>query len=126
MGEEGATKTEGADRMNPIDEPIIEVLKLLPSRQVGIDDVFAGKRGNPMTKKWAEHNWPPCLEKLEIRHRKFQRHPAHVHNRDGQGRRRFKSDRGLLRDKRGDDRKQLLRAASRWLRSHKIDTAKIK
>ena len=24
-----------------------------------------------MTKKWAEHYWAPCLETLEIRHRKF-------------------------------------------------------
>ena len=33
--------------------------------------LFVGKRGNPMSKKWAEHNWAPCLQKLEITHRKF-------------------------------------------------------
>jgi integrase len=71
MGEEGATKTQGADRVIPIGPELVEVLKLLPSRPLGLDHVFVGKRGRPMTKKWAEHNWARCLEKLEIRHRKF-------------------------------------------------------
>lgn len=71
MGEAGATKTEGADRLIPISPEILDILKLLPSRPLGLDHVFVGKRGKPMTKKWAEHYWGACLASLEIRHRKF-------------------------------------------------------
>ena len=71
MGEEGATKTEGADRIIPVSEPVFNVLKILPSRKLGLEFVFVGKRGNPMTKKWAEHNWKEPLRELGIRHRKF-------------------------------------------------------
>ena len=71
MGQEGATKTEGADRVIPVGREVIEALKLLPSRPLGIEHVFVGKRGKPMTKKWAEHYWGACLEDLDIRHRKF-------------------------------------------------------
>jgi integrase len=71
QGEEDATKTEGADRIIKTDQPVLDVVRLLPSRELGLPEVFVGKRGNPMSKKWAEHNWAPCLKKLEIRHRKF-------------------------------------------------------
>ena len=36
---------------------MFNVLKILPSRKLGLEFVFVGKRGDPMTKKWAEHNW---------------------------------------------------------------------
>jgi len=72
MGEQGATKTEGADRTIRIGEAIAQLLAILPSRELGLEHVFVGKRGNPMTKKWAEHNWKRCLDALSIRHRPFR------------------------------------------------------
>jgi len=72
MGEQGATKTEGADRTIRIGEAIAQLLSILPSRELGLQYVFVGKRGKPMTKKWAEHNWKGCLEALSIRHRPFR------------------------------------------------------
>ena len=71
MGNIGATKTEHAERIIQIDETLIGILKLLPSRELGIRHVFVGKRGTPMTKKWAEHFWKEPLKKLDIRPRKF-------------------------------------------------------
>jgi len=49
----------------------VKLLKLLPSRALEIPHVFVGKRGTPMSKKWAEHFWKGPLEKLTIRRRKF-------------------------------------------------------
>jgi hypothetical protein len=37
----------------------------------GLEHVFVGKRGEPMSKKWAEHNWCMMLEKLSIGRRPF-------------------------------------------------------
>lgn len=71
MGEAGATKTEGADRIIPLTDELIEALRLLPSEEIGLKYLFVGKRGKPMTKKWAEHHWKTCLEALGIRYRKF-------------------------------------------------------
>ena len=71
MGTEAATKTANSERIIPVDESLVEILKLLPSRELGLTHVFVGKRGEPMSKKWAEHNWAEPLEKLGIRHRKF-------------------------------------------------------
>ena len=78
MGVTAATKTANSDRIIPLDERLTEILKLLPSRELGLEHVFVGKRGEPMSKKWAEHNWKEPLEKLGIRHRKFYacRHTA--------------------------------------------------
>ena len=51
---------------------MVEVLKLLPSRELGIESVFVNKYGEPMNaKKWSEHNWKRPLKALGIRHRKF-------------------------------------------------------
>ncbi len=71
QGEENATKTAGAERIIRVDNSVLDLLKALPSRQLGIQSVFVGKRGNPMSKKWSEHNWKMSLEKCGIRHRKF-------------------------------------------------------
>ena len=71
MGATGATKTVNSERIIQIDQALIDILKLLPSRELGIEHVFVGKTGNPMSKKWAEHSWSKPLKKLEIRHRKF-------------------------------------------------------
>jgi len=70
-GEIAATKTKNSERIIQIDQALIDLLKLLPSRQVGIEHVFVGKRGDPMSKKWAEHSWAGPLKTLQIRHRKF-------------------------------------------------------
>ncbi len=71
MGVTAATKTANSDRIIPVDETLIGILKLLPSRELGLEHVFVGKRGEPMSKKWAEHFWKEPLKKLGIRHRKF-------------------------------------------------------
>lgn len=71
MGAVSATKTAHSDRIIQIDQALIDILKLLPSRELGIPNVFVGKRGMPMTKKWAEHFWRGPLKKLDIRPRKF-------------------------------------------------------
>ena len=71
MGVTAATKTANSERIIPLDDGLTEILKLLPSRALGIAHVFVGKRGDPMSKKWAEHFWNEPLKKLEIRHRKF-------------------------------------------------------
>lgn len=72
MGTESRTKTTGSKRTIQVVAAVIEVLKLLPSRELGLEYVFVNKFGDPMNaKKWSEHNWSEPLEKLEIRHRKF-------------------------------------------------------
>ena len=54
MGVTSATKTANADRIIPLDERLVGILKLLPSLELGLEHVFVGKRGEPMSKKWAE------------------------------------------------------------------------
>jgi len=51
MGMTAATKTVNSERIIQIDQALISILKLLPSRELGIPHVFVGKRGTPMTKK---------------------------------------------------------------------------
>lgn len=70
-GQLGATKTQGSERILPLGPDVMRLLKVLPSRRLGLPHVFVGKRGKPMSKKWAEHNWARCLEPLSITHRKF-------------------------------------------------------
>jgi integrase len=48
-----------------------KVVKILPSRKLGLQHAFVNKLGEPMTKKWSEHSWTPMLKGLGIRHRKF-------------------------------------------------------
>jgi integrase len=66
MGTTAATKTANSERIIPVDEPLLAILKLLPSRELGLEHVFVGKRGDPMSKKWAQHNWKGCLDALGI------------------------------------------------------------
>jgi integrase len=66
MKAENPTKTANSERLIRIDEALIKLLKLLPSRALQIPNVFVGKLGNPMTKKWAEHFWKGPLKTLGI------------------------------------------------------------
>ena len=71
LGTDSAPKTSASKRPIEIDD-VVEILKLLPSRELGIESVFVNKYGEPMNaKKWSEHNWKGPLETLGIRHRKF-------------------------------------------------------
>ena len=72
MGTDSAPKTSASKRPIEIDDDVVEVLKVLPSRELGIESVFVNKYGEPMNaKKWSEHNWKRPLKALGIRHRKF-------------------------------------------------------
>jgi integrase len=72
MGDDSAPKTYASDRKITLDASVVEVLKLLPSRPLGLKHVFVNKDGRPMdAKKWSEHNWAGPLTALNIRHRKF-------------------------------------------------------
>ncbi len=72
MGDDSAPKTSASNRTIEIDDAVIKVFKLLPSRALGLAHVFVNKDGKPMNaKKWTEHNWTEPLKELEIRHRKF-------------------------------------------------------
>jgi integrase len=71
MGSTAATKTANSERIIPVDQHLVSILKLLPSRELGLSHVFVGKRGDPMSKKWAEHNWREVLKTLGIRRRPF-------------------------------------------------------
>jgi integrase len=72
MGDDSAPKTYASDRKITLDASVVEVLKLLPSRPLGLKHVFVNKDGRPMdAKKWSEHNWAGALTALNIRHRKF-------------------------------------------------------
>ena len=72
LGNDSAPKTYGSERTIMVDDTVIQVLKLLPSIALGLQQVFVNKDGKPMNaKKWSEHNWAGPLKTLEIRHRKF-------------------------------------------------------
>jgi integrase len=72
LGSESAPKTSGSMRIIQITEPVLDVLRILPSKDLGLSHVFVNKFGDPMNaKKWSEHNWREPLKKLGIRHRKF-------------------------------------------------------
>src|SRR5262249_10513523 len=72
LGNDSAPKTYGSERTIRVDDTVIQVLKLLPSIALGLQQVFVNKDGKPMNaKKWSEHNWAGPLKALEIRHRKF-------------------------------------------------------
>ena len=72
MGNVGRTKTKASRRtiaLSPVAQDIVElVLSRAKSEQQWL---FVGKRGDPMTKKWAEHNWAKPLVELGIEHHKF-------------------------------------------------------
>jgi integrase len=69
--DDGETKTENSNRVIEMEDGVRRVLEMLPSRDLGLPVVFLGKRGDAMSKKWAEHNWRRPLELLGIPHRKF-------------------------------------------------------
>jgi integrase len=72
MGTDSAPKTSKSARTIKITDAVADVLRLLPSRELGIRHVFVNKLGDPMnSKKWAEHNWAEPLKELGIDHRKF-------------------------------------------------------
>lgn len=72
LGSESATKTSGSMRTIHIEERVVNVLRIVPSRELGLNHVFINKFGEPMNaKKWSEHNWGGPLKTLGIRHRKF-------------------------------------------------------
>jgi integrase len=71
MGTESAPKTSASARVIVVGERVADVLKILPSRALGLSYVFVNKLGEPMdAKKWGEHNWRAPLKTLGIRHRK--------------------------------------------------------
>jgi integrase len=72
MGSESGTKTTGSARIIQFGERVADVLRILPSRKLGLGYVFVNKFGDPMNaKKWSEHNWAEPFKELSIRHRKF-------------------------------------------------------
>ena len=72
MGTESAPKTSASARVIVVGERMVDVLKILPSRALGLSYVVVNKLGEPMdAKKLGEHNWRAPLKTLGIRHRKF-------------------------------------------------------
>ena len=47
MGVASATETANSERIIPLDEHVIVILKLLPSRELGLTQVLVGKREEP-------------------------------------------------------------------------------
>jgi len=70
-GKDSPPKTKHSDRIIKITPGLAELIRILPSRELGLEFVFVNKLGRPMTKKWAEHNWRGCVEAVGIRYRKF-------------------------------------------------------
>jgi integrase len=71
LHEDQPTKTTKSVRRIEVNEDVMRLLEILPSRQLGLKYVFVNKFGKPMhAKKWAEHNWAEPLVELAIRHRK--------------------------------------------------------
>jgi hypothetical protein len=48
MGSEGKPKTYGSARVIQFDERLADVLRILPSRELGLSHVFLNKYGAPM------------------------------------------------------------------------------
>jgi integrase len=72
MGSDAGPKTSGSKWTIQIFEAVVKILELLPSRALGLKQVFVNKDGRPMNaKQWSEHNWARPLRDLGIRHRKF-------------------------------------------------------
>ena len=71
MGVTSATETANSERIIPLDEHVIVILKLLPSRELRLEQVLVGKREEPMSSTWAELDWKELLEKLGIPHQIF-------------------------------------------------------
>ncbi len=72
MGSESGPKTFGSARTIQFGKPVLRVLEILPSCQLGLKHLFVNKNGEPMNaRKWSEHNWGGALKKIGIRHRKF-------------------------------------------------------
>jgi len=72
MGSESAPKTSGSGRIIQFAEPVLNVVKILPSHELGLSHVFVNKHGKPMNaRKWSEHNWGGPLKTLGIRRQEF-------------------------------------------------------
>jgi integrase len=67
--EEGIVWLTKSRHMNS-DSPITKTSASNRTITVG-PAMVVNKLGEPMSKKWAEHNWAKILTELEIRHRKF-------------------------------------------------------
>jgi len=78
MGATAPTKKPKHRRRIKIDSALVDILKLLPSRELGLEHVFVNKRGEPLSSGWADDNWKQPLKELSIRYRKFYacRHTA--------------------------------------------------
>src|SRR5262249_6718621 len=48
MGAEGKPKTHGCARIIQIAQPVVDVLKILPTRELGLSHAFVNKFGDPM------------------------------------------------------------------------------
>jgi len=71
LHEDQPTKTGKSTRRIEVNQDVMCLLAILPSRQLGLKYVFVNKFGKPMhAKKWAEHNWAGPLVNMAIRHRK--------------------------------------------------------
>ena len=70
-GAVAAPKTAKSHRHIQVSADVVSVLRLLPSRGLGISTVFLNKYGEPVdSKKWGEWYLTPALKKLSIRHRR--------------------------------------------------------
>jgi len=70
-GAVASPKTAKSHRQIEVTPGVVQVLRLLPSRALGIKTAFLNKYGDPVdSKKWGEWYLTPALKKLEVRHRK--------------------------------------------------------
>lgn len=72
-GAVASPKTTKSHRQIEVKREVVQALRLLPSRALGIKikTVFLNKYGDPVdSKKWGEWYLTPALEKLGIRHRR--------------------------------------------------------
>ena len=70
-GAVASPKTARSHRQIEVTNEVVQVLRLLPSRGLGIKTVFLNKYGDPVdSKKWGEWYLTPALKTLAIRHRK--------------------------------------------------------
>jgi integrase len=72
MGDEGATKTAGSDRIIGVYDFVVQSLRCLNSAKFGSEYVFINKYVKPInSKKWGEHYWRGIVEGSDVRYRKF-------------------------------------------------------
>ncbi len=124
MGMDSAPKTSQSARTIVASMPVVEVLRLLPSRELGLERVFVNKFGEPMNaKKWSEHNWAEPLRKIGIRHRKFYATRHTFYYRGNQAGGKSACGRSVLRDFASNDPGRLLRDLKSQPGSNRFRTA---